>query len=146
MLVVLLALFTFFQFLEEIKFVGKGRYDMGKAFIFVAMTLPTLAYQLLPITLLLGCTIGLGVLASNSELTAIRSAGVSLEQIVGSVFKITLMVIVVESGLLQLASKMLRQCDRLRGLAIYRLRAVKDCGQKTDPNILMYEKYFRASD
>jgi len=94
-LVVLLALFTFFQFLEEIKFVGKGRYDMGKAFMFVAMTLPTLAYQLLPITLLLGCTIGLGVLASNSELTAIRSAGVSLEQIIGSVFKITLMVIVV---------------------------------------------------
>lgn len=94
-LVILLALFTFFQFLEEVKDVGKGRYDTGKALMFVLMTLPSLAYQLLPMTLLLGCTIGLGVLASNSELTAIRSAGVSLEQIVRSVLKVGLAVIVI---------------------------------------------------
>jgi len=94
-LVVLMALFTFFQFLEEIKEVGKGRYDTGKAFLFVLMTLPSLAYQLLPITLLLGCTIGLGVLASNSELTAIRAAGVSLEHIIGAVFKVGVVVIVI---------------------------------------------------
>ena len=94
-LVVLLSLFTFFQFLEEIKDVGKGRYDMEKAFLFVLMLLPSLAYQLLPITLLLGCTIGLGILASNSELTAIRAAGVSLEHIIGTVFKVGVVVIVI---------------------------------------------------
>jgi len=94
-LIVLLALFTFFQFLEELKEIGKGRYDLGKAFMFVVMTTPTLAYQLLPITLLLGCTIGLGILAGNSELTAIRSAGISLEQIIGSVFKVAFAVIIV---------------------------------------------------
>ena len=94
-LVVLLALFTFFQFLEELKDIGRGRYDTEKAFLFVLMTLPSLAYQLLPITLLLGCTIGLGVLASNSELTAIRAAGVSLEHIVGTVFKVGVSVIAI---------------------------------------------------
>lgn len=94
-LLVLLSLFAFFQFLDELKDVGKGRYDTGKAFMFVLMTLPTLIYQLLPMTVLLGCTIGLGVLASNSELTAIRSAGVSLEHIVKSVFKVGLAIIVI---------------------------------------------------
>jgi len=93
-LFVLLSLFAFFQYLDELKDVGKGRYDAGKAFLFVLMTLPTLIYQLLPMTVLLGCTIGLGVLASNSELTAMRSAGVSLEHIMGSVFKVSLVIIV----------------------------------------------------
>jgi lipopolysaccharide export system permease protein len=92
---VLLSLFTFFQILDELGDVGKGRYDTGKAIMYVLMTLPTTAYQLLPITALLGCTIGLGVLANNSELTAIRSAGVSLEQIIWSVLKIGLAIIVI---------------------------------------------------
>ena len=91
---VLLALFSFFQILDELGSVGKGRYDTGKAIMYVLMTLPTTAYQLLPITALLGCTIGLGVLANNSELTAIRSAGVSLEQIIWSVLKAGLVVII----------------------------------------------------
>ena len=94
-LCVLLSMFAFFQYLEELKDVGKGRYDTGKAFMFVLMTLPTLIYQLLPMTVLLGCTIGLGMLASNSELTAMRSAGVSLEHIIASVFKIGVVVIVI---------------------------------------------------
>ena len=94
-MVVLLSLFVFFQFLEELKDVGKGRYDTPKAIMFVLMTLPNMAYQLLPIDALLGSTIGLGILASNSELTAIRSAGVSMEQIIWSVLRVGLVVILV---------------------------------------------------
>ena len=36
-LCVLLSMFAFFQYLEELKDVGKGRYDTGKAFMFVLM-------------------------------------------------------------------------------------------------------------
>lgn len=93
-LCVLLALFAFFQYLEESKDIGKGRYDEGKAIMFVLLTLPTLIYQLLPMTVLLGCTIGLGILASNSELTAMRAAGVSLEHIMVSVFKVSMVIII----------------------------------------------------
>ncbi|MCI0505913.1 MAG: LPS export ABC transporter permease LptG [Gammaproteobacteria bacterium] len=92
---VMLSLFVFFTFLEELKDVGKGRYDTVKALTFVLMTLPNMAYQLMPIVALLGSTIGLGILASNSELTAIRSAGVSMEQIIWSVLRIGLVVILV---------------------------------------------------
>ncbi|HEY5603439.1 MAG TPA: LPS export ABC transporter permease LptG, partial [Gammaproteobacteria bacterium] len=93
-MVVMLSLFVFFTFLEELKDTGKGRYDTVKALIFVLMTLPNMAYQLLPIVALIGSTIGLGILAGNSELTAIRSAGVSMEQIVWSVLRVGLVVIV----------------------------------------------------
>ncbi len=93
-MLVMLSLFVFFQFLEELKDVGKGRYDTARAIMFVLMTLPNMAYQLLPIAALLGSTIGLGILASNSELTAIRSAGVSMEQIIWSVLRVGLVVIV----------------------------------------------------
>jgi lipopolysaccharide export system permease protein len=94
-MLVMLSLFVFFTFLEELKDVGKGRYDTIKALTFVLMTLPNMSYQLLPIVALLGSTIGLGILASNSELTAIRSAGVSMEQIIWSVLRVGLVVIVV---------------------------------------------------
>jgi len=93
-MIVMLSLFVFFTFLEELKDVGKGHYDTMKALLFVLMTLPNMAYQLLPIVALIGSTIGLGVLAGNSELTAIRSAGVSMEQIIWAVLRVGLTIIV----------------------------------------------------
>jgi len=42
-MIVMLSLFVFFTFLEELKDVGKGRYDTVKALVFVLMTLPNMA-------------------------------------------------------------------------------------------------------
>lgn len=92
-LVVLLALFTFFDFLEEINSIGRGRYEFRDAVLYILLTIPGMVNQLLPISSLLGCVIGLGMLASNSELIALRSAGVSLKRIVWSVLKVAILVI-----------------------------------------------------
>lgn len=91
---VLLTLFTFFAFMDEAGQIGKGRYGTWQAFQYVLLTVPRLAYQLFPICALLGTTIGLGILASNSELVAIRAAGVSLTRIIVSVMKIGLLFVV----------------------------------------------------
>jgi len=91
---VLLTLFAFFAFMDEAGKIGKGRYGTWQAFQYVLLTMPRLAYQLFPICALLGTTIGLGILASNSELVAIRAAGVSLTRIIGSVMKIGLVFVV----------------------------------------------------
>lgn len=91
---VLLTLFTFFAFMDEAGQIGKGQYGTLQAFQYVLLTVPGLAYQLFPICALLGTTIGLGILASNSELVAMRSAGVSLLQIINSVMKIGLLFVV----------------------------------------------------
>lgn len=89
---VLLALFTFVGFFEEVNNIGKGRYGVSEAILYIVLSLPSMINQLMPMTALLGCTLGLGMLASNSELVAIRSAGVSLRRIVWSVMKVGIFV------------------------------------------------------
>lgn len=92
-LAVLLALFTFFDFLEEVNSIGRGRYEFKDAVFYILLTIPGLVNQLLPIASLLGCVVGLGMLASNSELIAMRSAGVSLLRIVWSVMRVAIIII-----------------------------------------------------
>ena len=94
MMAVLLALFTFVGLFEEVDNIGKGRYGVSEAVLYIILSLPTLVSQLMPMTALLGCTLGLGMLAGNSELVAIRSAGVSLSRIVWSVMKVGILVMV----------------------------------------------------
>jgi lipopolysaccharide export system permease protein len=92
---ILLALFTFMGFFEELDDIGQGQYDARQAILYVLLSIPSLLYQLMPMATLLGCIIGLGVLANNSELIVIRSAGVSLTRIAWSVIKIGLLVVAV---------------------------------------------------
>jgi lipopolysaccharide export system permease protein len=92
---VLLALFTFMGFFEELDDIGQGQYDARQAILYVLLSIPSLMYQLMPMATLLGCIIGLGMLANNSELIVIRSAGVSLTRIAWSVIKVGLLVVAV---------------------------------------------------
>ena len=73
----LLSLFTVFAFMDELNRVGQGNYSTVHAIQYVLLLLPGLAYQLFPMAALLGSTIGLGMMASNSELTVMRAAGIS---------------------------------------------------------------------
>lgn len=76
-LLVLLALNAFVSFVSQVDNVGQGSYTTASAIAFVALNLPTMIYQLLPIATLLGGLLGLGTLASHSELIVMRAAGVS---------------------------------------------------------------------
>ncbi len=89
----LLSLFTVFAFMDELNRVGRGSYTTLNAIQYVLLLTPGMAYQLFPITALLGSTIGLGLLASNSELTVMRAAGVSLNRIVWSTMKVGLVLV-----------------------------------------------------
>jgi len=93
-LFVLLALFSFVGFVAELEEVGTGNYELIQAGEFVLLSLPRLAYQLFPVAALLGSMIGLGVMASNNELLVMRAAGVSLMQVVASVMKAGLVLMV----------------------------------------------------
>lgn len=93
-LTVLLTLFTFFAFMDEVGDIGQGNYGTWQAIQYVLLTVPKLASQLFPVAALIGSTIGLGMLASNSELTVMRAAGVSLQRIVWSVMRVGLLIVV----------------------------------------------------
>lgn len=64
-----------------------GNYTLGEVFIFAGLSIPSSVYDYLPLSSLVGCLIGLGVLASTSELTVIRAAGVSVVQIIWAVMR-----------------------------------------------------------
>jgi lipopolysaccharide export system permease protein len=83
---VIVGLALLFAFIDELGDV-KGNYSTLDAASYVVMTTPRRIYDMLPMASLIGCLIGLGTLASSSELTIMRAAGVSLGRIVLGVMK-----------------------------------------------------------
>lgn len=86
-LLVVVGLDAFFEVIREIDAVGKGSYTMGKMLLYVALTVPHNIYELFPMATLLGSLMGMGALATNSELVAMRASGISVWRIVRSVLQ-----------------------------------------------------------
>ncbi len=76
-LVALLVLYTSFDFINEVNDVGKNGYRIEQAALFVLLQVPARAYELLPIAALIGTIYALAQLASHSEFTILRVAGLS---------------------------------------------------------------------
>ncbi|MFT4172184.1 MAG: LPS export ABC transporter permease LptG [Rhodocyclaceae bacterium] len=93
-LVAFLALFVFFDFLGELDDVGRNGYTLKYALIFVTLSIPSRAYEVMPIAVLIGTLYALTSLARNSELTVMRTAGVSTLRMLGSLMGIGLIFVV----------------------------------------------------
>ncbi|MBM4192273.1 MAG: LPS export ABC transporter permease LptG [Gammaproteobacteria bacterium] len=65
--------------------IGVGNYDAFVAVQFVALNLPQQAWELLPISALIGSLIGLGNLARDSEIIVLRTSGLSVWHLARSV-------------------------------------------------------------
>lgn len=74
---VLLAFSAILDFAGQVDSLGKGNYSLGHLLLYIACTIPRRCYELFPTSALIGSLLGLGGLAATSELTALRSAGVS---------------------------------------------------------------------
>jgi lipopolysaccharide export system permease protein len=72
-----LALFAFFDLIRELADLGKVDYQLRQVFTFVLLSLPTHAYELFPVVVLIGTLYVLAHLASNSEYTVMRASGLS---------------------------------------------------------------------
>lgn len=73
----LLFLFAFFDFIQELTDVG-GNYHVPVAALYVALSLPGRAYEILPVAALIGTLFALSQLVVNSEYTVMRVSGVSM--------------------------------------------------------------------
>lgn len=115
----LVAAFTFFTFLEELSDVGRGSYSVLAAAQFVLLRIPALTYQLFPVAALIGALLGLGTLVGNSEMVAVRAAGVSLGRTILAVMKagVVLVIIAVLIGEF-LAPRAEQSARALRSLAL----------------------------
>jgi lipopolysaccharide export system permease protein len=86
-LLVLLGLFIFVDFADQLDDVGKGRYGLADVAAYVLLRLPRRLLDLVPFVALLGSSLALGGLATHSELVVMQTAGVSPWQLAGSVLK-----------------------------------------------------------
>ena len=73
-----LALFFFFDLVDELRFVGRAGpagYQLSHAFLYVVLSIPSHLYELLPITVLIGTIFVMARLAQSSEFTIMRTSG-----------------------------------------------------------------------
>lgn len=83
-LIVFLGLAGLFEFIGQLDATG-GNYGIAEALLFAALRLPQLAFEMLPMAVLIGSLMGLGSLANNSELVVMRTAGLSVRRLAGMV-------------------------------------------------------------
>ena len=91
-LFVIVSLDTIFELVNELSSL-KGNYGFVQAMSFTFYNVPATVYEFIPLSALVGCLVGLGSLASSSELVVMRSAGVNIRQIIWCVFRPILLLI-----------------------------------------------------
>ncbi|MDP5136723.1 LPS export ABC transporter permease LptG [Rheinheimera baltica] len=97
---VLLAISAMFKFIDQMRSVGRGYYDMVHAALFTLYSVPGDLVTFFPMAALIGGLIGLGMLASSSELVVMQAAGLSRLNIISSVMKtaVLMMLLVMAVG------------------------------------------------
>lgn len=110
-IVVLIGLFAVVLFADELGD-APDHYNILNLAIYVVLRVPGLVVSNAGFAMLIGCLLGLGVLASQSELTVIRASGVSVFRIVWMVFRPMLLLVLVIS---LLAEFLVPEIDRYAG-------------------------------
>jgi len=83
------------KFVEQMRAVGRGNYDLAHAALYVLYAVPRDIEVFFPMSALIGGLIGIGMLASNSELVVMQAAGLSRLDIIKSVMKTAILLIIV---------------------------------------------------
>jgi lipopolysaccharide export system permease protein len=75
----LLLLFAFFDLIQELGDLGRGGYRLSLAALYVLLSLPGRAYEILPVAALIGTLFALAQMVANSEYAVMRVSGVSIK-------------------------------------------------------------------
>ena len=89
----LLALFLFFDMVAQLDEIGQRGFRFRDALFYVALTLPSRTYELMPIAALIGTIYALSKLAANSEFTIMRVSGMSTRRLMNSLIGIGLIIV-----------------------------------------------------
>jgi lipopolysaccharide export system permease protein len=94
-LLLLLTIFNLFTFSDQLNNLGKNGYGLTQIFYYLAFTSPTVFYELMPASALLGSLFILGAMANNHELIAMRAAGLSIFGIIRAVLLAGLVLVII---------------------------------------------------
>ncbi len=124
-LLIFLGMDFFVRLMTEFNDVGDGNYTLWTAVAYVLMTMPNDLYTMFPMAGLLGALMGLGHLASHSELVVMRSSGMTLMQIVRIILSsILVFVLIVCIFYETLAPRLNHQAEIMKAVARSRGQAV----------------------
>lgn len=90
----LAGLQIFILFVNQLGDLGKAQYGLIQAAYVVLLQVPYQIYLFFPMASLLGCLIGLGMMANYCELVVMRAAGMSIWQVTLAVLKAAMVLIV----------------------------------------------------
>lgn len=94
-IIVLLTIYNFVTFSDELGDLGKGNYGLKQIFQYLALTSPRNFYELMPTAALIGSLFTLGAMGNYQELLAMRTAGVSLFRLIRAVLNAGLIIVIV---------------------------------------------------
>jgi lipopolysaccharide export system permease protein len=92
-LVIIVGLDAIAAFIDEAEDIS-DTYSFGQVGLYIFLTLPGRLHEFIPFAALIGCLIGLGQLATSSELVVMRAAGVSIGRLVWTAMKPALVIAV----------------------------------------------------
>ncbi len=119
-----LALFSFFDLINELRSVGKAGYQFGHALLYVTLSVPGLVYELIPIATLIGTLYALSTLARHSEITVLRASGLATRDLLMTLFRVAgllaLLTLLVGEGLVPFSE---RFAQELRAKALSKVIA-----------------------
>lgn len=107
-LLILSAVSGLIELLRQISEISGGHYSINTALLYVLLTTPQNVYEFFPMAGLLGSILGLGMLASRSEIVAMRASGLSLMKITQAVLKIAILLAILVTVIGELATPKLR--------------------------------------
>lgn len=98
-LLAFLALYSFFDIINEVGDLGKGSYNGTKMMQYVLMQMSAHAYDLMPLAVLIGGLIALSQLASGSEITVMKTSGMSTKKLIAVLLRFGLIFAVATAAL-----------------------------------------------
>jgi lipopolysaccharide export system permease protein len=87
------------KFVEQMRAIGRGNYDLAHAALYVLYAVPRDVEVFFPMSALIGGLIAIGMLASNSELIVMQAAGLSRLDIIKSVMKTAILLIIISMSI-----------------------------------------------
>lgn len=107
-LVIIVGLDSIATFIDEAEDISES-YTFFQAALYVLLTMPGSLYEFIPFAALIGCMLGLGQLATTSELVVMRAAGVSIGRLTWVAMKPALVVAVMGFALGEYAAPLTDQ-------------------------------------
>jgi len=98
-LAVFISVSGIIKFVDQMIYVGRGDYDLSHAALYVLYWIPRDVEIFFPMSALVGGLIGIGMLATNSELVVMQAAGLSRLDIIKSVMKSALVLVIISMAI-----------------------------------------------